>query len=777
MKSTRYGRAAWLGAWLAGMLSLPAATFTVTHTNDSGPGSLRQAMTDANNQPGPHQIGFAIPGAGPHRLAPLSPLPQINETLTLDGTTQPGYTGQPLIVLDGVQAGNAYGLLVLADDCVIRGLVIHRFSRDGIRLENVSRCVIQGNYIGTDATGTVAAGMGENGIGISGGSGHLIGGLTPAERNLISACTENGIILSGAVGGRHRLRGNYIGTDVTGMAALGNRQSGVVLAASTQNEIGGLEAGAGNLISGNQQSGVYLLGPGADANLLWGNRIGVNATGTARLPNRQDGVTLFQAAGNVLGDCRPAGANLIAGNQEAGIYVGGSGSVSNVITGNRIGVNAAGTAALSNQWGVAIENAPRNIIGGSTPGAGNLISGNLVAGITVQGLTAAQNRVEGNLIGTDATGRSAVPNNGPGIFLNAPSNSIGGARLGAGNVISGNQTVGISLINPLSAGNVIQGNFIGLAVDGLTPLGNQFHGIEIQLDASYNRIGGTGPGEGNRIGYARMADYDGVRIHDYGVGNVIRGNAIFGQSGLPIDLGPNGPTPNDAGDGDDGPNLLQNYPVLTLATGRFALVLSGQLASRPGQSYTLDFYLTTASNQFWLGEASVVTDAAGLAPFTVRFTNTWAATGTVSATATDAAGNTSEYSPGITLAAPPWVDSDGDGLPDDYELAFGLNPLSAADALQDADGDGASNRQEFLAGTHPRRAASGVRFTALYASPCGGRILEWSSGNNGLWVLEGAAQVNGPWQTLLPAAPALGLPMRWVDTAPSERRFFRLRLP
>jgi hypothetical protein len=736
---------------------------------------LRQAIADANNQLGPHQIVFAISGAAPHRIAPLSPLPQITETLVLDATTQPGYSGQPLIVLDGVNAGNAYGLLISADDCVVRGLVIHRFSRDGIRLENVSRCVVQANYLGTDASGLAAAGMGENGIGISGGSEHLIGGLTAAERNVIAACGENGIIIAGAGVGRHRVWGNYLGVNATGAAALGNGQSGVVVSGSALNEIGGLAPGAGNLISGNLQSGVYLLGPGADLNRVQGNRIGVNAAGTAALPNRQDGVTLFHAAGNSIGLCQSLGANLISGNGESGIYLGGNGSVSNVVAGNRIGVNAAGTAALSNQWGVAIENAPRNLIGGSAPGAGNQIAGNALVGITIQGLSAVANRVEGNCIGTDAEGRTAIPNLGPGIFLSAPSNHIGGARLGAGNVISGNQAAGISLTDPLSRGNVILGNFIGLAADGYTPLGNLFHGIEIQMDASNNRIGGTAPGEGNRIGYARQADYDGVRIHDNGVGNVIRGNAVFGQPGLPIDLGPNGPTANDAGDADEGPNQLQNYPVLTGATGRFVVVIRGQLASRPQQTYTLDFYLTTASNQVWLGEAQVVTDAAGLAPFTVALTNAWAAAGALSATATDAAGNTSEYSPAINLAASPAGDADGDGLPDDYELAFGLNPLNAADAAQDADGDGASNLQEYWAGTHPRQAASGVRLTAIYRSACGGMIVEGGVGRSGTWVLEGAAQVTGPWQPLTSAAPALGLPVRWVDSTPGTIRFFRLR--
>lgn len=759
-----------------GTLALQGATFTVINTGDSGPGSLRQAITDANEHFGPDQIVFAIPGTGPFFISLLSQLPQINETVTLDATTQPGYTGQPLVVLDGVAASNAYGLLVLADDCIIRGLVIHRFSRDGIRLENVSRCVIQGNFIGTDANGQNAAGMGENGIGISGGTGHLIGGLSAAGRNVIGGCTENGIIIAGPGARGHRVLGNFIGTDATGTTALGNLQSGVVLYGVSSNEIGGLAAGAGNLISGNRQSGIYLLGPGAEGNRILGNRIGLNAAGTARLPNQQDGITLFQAAANVIGDCRASGANIISGNTEAGVYVGGASSSNNVVIGNRIGVNPAGTFAISNQWGIAIENAPRNFIGGSAPGAGNQISGNQVVGLTIQGISAMQNRVEGNRIGTDAAGRAALANEGPGIYITAPSNYIGSPLSGAGNITSGNRASGIHIENPSANGNMVQGNFIGLAADGLSPLGNDFHGIIIQLDASNNHIGGTGPGEGNRIGYARMADFDGVRVLDQGVGNSIRGNAIVNPSGLPIDLGNGGPTANDVGDADDGSNLLQNYPVLNVATGRFAIHISGELSSRPQQTYLLDFYLTTTSNQLRLGEAQVATDGGGQAVFAVTFTNTLGATGTVAATATDADGNTSEFSPAITLATPANADTDGDGLPDAYESAFGLNPLNPSDAAGDADGDGVTNLQEFWVGTHPLSAGSRVHISALYFSPFEYVVVEAAGGVRGRLVLERATQLNGPWQAVSSAVPALGLPLRWVDADFAERRFYRVRL-
>jgi hypothetical protein len=138
------------------VLTTPLATFIVTSTGDSGTGSLRQAIFDANATVGLDSIVFNIPGTGPHTITPTSPLPTITDAVTIDGTTQPGFTGSPIIELDGSMAGYLInGLEVTAGNSVVRGLVINRFEEDGIRLTNNGRNMIEGNYIGTDITGTV----------------------------------------------------------------------------------------------------------------------------------------------------------------------------------------------------------------------------------------------------------------------------------------------------------------------------------------------------------------------------------------------------------------------------------------------------------------------------------------------------------------------------------------------------------------------------------------------------------------------------------------------
>ena len=213
------------------------------------------------------------------------------------------------------------------------------------------------------------------------------------------------------------------------------------------NTIGGTSAGAANLISGNVTAGVAI-GDGSSNNVVEGNEIGTTKDGATTLPNGE-GVALGIAVGsfitepsalnNTIGGTAAGAGNLISGNTGYGIDMSDIGATDNLVVGNRIGTNAAGTAALANGGGVLI-GAPDNTIGGTTAGALNLISGNHM-GVRIDGASATGNLIIGNQVGTDFTGTAVlIQDEGEyGIYVNAASgNTIGGTGPGAGNLISGN---------------------------------------------------------------------------------------------------------------------------------------------------------------------------------------------------------------------------------------------------------------------------------------------------------------------------------------------------
>lgn len=209
--------------------------FLVTTTADAGPGSLRQAILDANAHAGTDTIAFAIGGGGVQTIRPASPLPTITDHLVIDGTTQPGYAGAPLIVLNGSQAGaGANGLTITAGFSTVQALVVNQFPGDGIDLRDHGSNLIAGCYIGTDVNGAVDFGNGGSGVAIT-SSSNLIGGSTIAARNIISGNHAAGITITGA---NNTVQGNDIGTDVTGSHALGNRGTGVAIQGSN-NLVGG----------------------------------------------------------------------------------------------------------------------------------------------------------------------------------------------------------------------------------------------------------------------------------------------------------------------------------------------------------------------------------------------------------------------------------------------------------------------------------------------------------------------------------------------------------
>jgi len=464
-------------------LQVKAATFTVTNTNDSGAGSLRQAILDANANVGTDTIDFNIPGAGPHTIQPVSVLPTITDPVIIDGYTQPGAnpnTNGPglglntvlMIELDGsLLAGNPQGLYITANDCTVRGLVINRFGGNGIFLLDNS-----GNHI----------------------------------------------------------EGNFIGTNVTGTTGLGNGTSGVFLQQSMDNTIGGATPAARNLISGNSACGVTITGNQANGNIVQGNLIGTDVNGTTSLGNGTDGTQVIEGSNNTIG----------------------------------------GTAS----W------------------ARNLISGNTLRGVWIYGTNAEA--------------------------------------------------------------NVVQGNFIGTDISGMGSIGNSGDGVHIWLESSNNTIGGTTAGAGNTIAFNGG---DGVVITS-GNSTAIHSNSVFSNADLGIDLGGDGVTPNDPGDGDTGANNLQNFPVLTSATSGSGITIKGELNSTPNTEFHVEFFSNSTCDpsgygegETFLGSTDVTTNGGGNTNFTVTLPTTVPIGYSITATATDPDNNTSEFSQCVQVTAVPAV--------------------------------------------------------------------------------------------------------------------------
>jgi hypothetical protein len=523
----------------AAPIHITVPTAFVTTTNDAGPGSLRQAILNANATAGYDLIYFNISPGGAKTIQPQTPLPTITNPVIIDATTQPGYAGQPLIELDGSHAGApAWGLDISAGSSTVRGLVINRFGGDGLHLSINGGNTIQGNFIGTDSTGKIPRGNSVSGINIENCSDNVIGGTTFGTGNLISANSLDGVDIDFESSVDNVIEGNLIGTDVTGTNALGNRRAGVVLFSGPySNVIGGGDPGAGNVISGNGDSGIILTENTTEFNYIYGNYIGLDISGTTPVGNTNNGISIARGASG-------------------------------------------------------------NTIGGSIPSDRNIISGNHSNGISIQDTNTASTLVAGNFIGTDRSGTNRLPNAGSGILINgAYNNIIGGFDSSSANTIA-------------------------------------FNGS--------NSVSGTA----------------GVRITS-GFNNAISGNSIFANNGLGIDLGTAGVTPNDLGDFDSGANNLQNFPILSNATTNSAhLIVQGSLNSFPGTTYRLEFFANTSADpsnygegQAYLDFTNVTTDAGG----NVSFTAVLPLRGGpfISATATDPDGNTSEFSASIGSSSPP----------------------------------------------------------------------------------------------------------------------------
>jgi hypothetical protein len=631
---------------------IDAATFLVTNALSTGAGSFRQALVAANSLPGLDTIQFNIPGSGVRVISPFNDWPSITDSVVIDATTQPGYSNSPLVMIVG-GFGPSTGLMISANNCVVRGLCVAGFSSTGIYIFGASN-TIAGCFVGIDAGGVTARGN-HIGILVSGGMANMIGGANPGDRNVVSANVDLGVCLLYSTA--DIVQGNFIGTDKSGKTSLPNGNDGVSVDHSSDCAIGGSSLrGEGNLISGNGAAGIRVLESPATANVIQGNIVGADFTITSSLPNGSGGIIVANAPGNTIGGSEPGRANVISGNLGNGILIQGVTADGNVVEGNIIGLDFTLGKPLANYLnGVAIVDAINSTIGGQEPGSGNLISGNRLYGISLGG---SNNVVQGNFVGFDGSATKSVPNgldslSGGGVLLSglnatlggdlttpnfisgnrhdgvrlegavgsvlranwigltpfgevlgnqgngisissSRQSTIGGNAFGAGNVCSGNGLAGILLTGSGSVENVIVGNKVGTDPEGRLPRPNGAAGVELSGGARTNVIGGTAPGAPNRIAFNLS---DGVLVRDSGtIGATISGNSIFANGGLAINLRPAGEathkiTPNDVSDSDTGPNQLQNSPAITNVTYAFGLtVISGFLRSQPAHNYRIELF-------------------------------------------------------------------------------------------------------------------------------------------------------------------------------------------
>ncbi|MBE7514816.1 MAG: PD40 domain-containing protein [Anaerolineales bacterium] len=518
-------------------------SYVVTTTADSGVGSLRQAITDANVQPGIDTITFNIPPADPNCVAgvctitPVTVLPEVAKPLILNATTQPGAVcpgsssnGDLRIVLQGTGAASvAYGLQFNdnADYSEVRGFVIGGFanaSSVGLNLFGADYVKVQCNFLGINQAGATAN---ANRVGVRVG---------------VSSIDSDGV---------------FIGVDGNGINDTNER----------------------NVISGNIQQGILdSSNPSSDSLVVAGNYIGTNAAGTASVGNGGNGITITNTA---------------------------------FVT---IGTNSDGVSDLLE----------RNVISGNT-GIGLQFTSFIVT-----------NRVMGNYIGTNAAGTAAIPNISNGILISGTNgtpiltigtNGDGINDLVEGNVISGNGGHGFQITSLGSGSFTLAGNIIGMNATGTAALGNTI-GVNLNITNMSGVIGSDAatpnPLEGNLIAGNTQ---DGI-VHNNTATNVrVSMNRIFNNgtlvNHLGFDLGTDGPTANDAGDGDGGSNNLQNFPVISSAvlTGS-TVTVSASLNSTASTTFRIELFANSSCDTSGFGEGktylasqNVTTDGAGNVSF------------------------------------------------------------------------------------------------------------------------------------------------------------------
>lgn len=652
-----------------------AQTFTVIGTADTGGtcptistcAGLRQAILSANGNAGADTIVFNIAGSGPHIFTPATAFPVISEAVTIDGfcancdgaTANHTALFQPItaiykIILDG-PGGSTNGIIISSPTAVtIKGLVMHDFGGNAIQITTGTGHTIKGNFLGTNAAGTAklnqSGGAIVNGslIKISGTTSNVaIGGSSPADRNLISGSGADGIAngSAGTVATGLTVRGNYIGTNAAGTAAIANAASGIV-SVGTGFAVGGTAAGEGNLISGNSFG--LNMGPAASG-VIQGNRIGTNAAGTAAVGNITG--ILAVLVNSTIGSTSASGRNLVAGNTGNGMLL--SDSVGLDVTGNYLGVDVTGTLKLPNRdTDVNISSGSDIDIGVAGAGGGNLFGGDTASAgsnkaIRISG-TWTNVRVTNNTIGI-GTGGQNIGHKGQGLDASGTGSNLNVT----GNTFVSSNSEGIRVVlDSVGSGLVIRGNFVGVT-PALEPRGTNSGGL--LLANVQGVVGGPLESDANYIAYNAL---DGIAITTAGNVTITR-NHIFGNGSnaqnIGIDLGNDGTPANDNLDADTGPNGLLNRPEVNgfVYVDGDHVILPLLIRSLPNHDFKVEFFRNTTcksngngQGEFFAGETILTTGASGLRGLPVDVQGV-AFGEYIAATITDEAGNTSEFSSGF----------------------------------------------------------------------------------------------------------------------------------
>ncbi len=681
---------------------------TTADDTNAGDGNctLREAINNANTnrdttngdcQTGsPHPtidaIAFNIQSTQP-RIIPTSPLPTLTEAVVIDGTSQPGFQtiathsltcpnpmgvplpaqtitiSRPVIELNGATAGKVSGINIDADQVVIRGLVINQFQRAGIEiLNNSSQIIIDRNYIGTNITGTVALGN-NRGVVIKAGNTTNPNNII-IKNNVISGNTFLGVLVNGDANADQQgntIVNNFIGTDYTGENVLGNttekRGHGVVIghgnfAALDSRYPAQNHRIRGNVIAGSHTTNLWVSNY-ASNNLVECNYIGTDYTGTVALGNCIDGLLIGGTRSDAPSRLNKIRHNLISGNarcqgnSEANLTLQW-GAIENTIENNLIGTDITGTVALSpilSTDGIGIKK-PANQI------RNNVIGGNRRHGIHIYrgfGTQPWDNQIENNYIGINPRGIN-IANGGDGIAIFSNIYTPG--------------TI-LPLMDVLIRGTRITGNAI--ANNGHNGIRLEARGDEAGFNASItntqisnNTIHDNGA---NGIQITTVETISGGMAE--AINNSIQTNCLFNNQGLGISLSPsrstshdaflNGdtgnhlsasvPIENDALDLDYGSNQLQNYPtILSAEVKNNHTEIQGILISTPNTQFTLEFFANRSADpsnygegEVPLGSLSVTTDNRGEAVFSAILPATVMGQ-SITATATDSSGNTSEFS-------------------------------------------------------------------------------------------------------------------------------------